>query len=88
VVTGMRAVGAVSASMWHGSEWESGPAVGPWVGLLVSVVGTVGLALMGAASEEWVVVSLVFEAGDPVPEGGGLLVVGEVVRHDCFFCGN
>jgi len=85
MVTAVGAMGAVSASVWHGSEWKPSPAISPWVGVLLSIVGTLGLALLVAAGEEWVVVALVFEAGDPVPEGGGLLVVREVVRHDCFF---
>lgn len=49
------------------------------------VGGLVGLGVAVATAKGRVVQALAFEVGDPVPEGGGLVVVA-YVGHDCCCC--
>ena len=52
------------------------------LGPRVVVGGLVGFGVAVAAAEGRVIQALAFEVGDPVPEGGGLVVVA-YVGHDC-----
>jgi len=47
------------------------------------VGGLVGLGVAVSAAEGRMVQALAFEVGDPVPEGGGLVVVAYVGHDDC-----
>lgn len=63
---------APPATMWHGTEWKAAPALRPGVEALLLKFNLVAAV---SAAEEGMVRSSLFEAGDPVPEGGCLVVV-------------
>ena len=63
---------APPATVRHGPEWKASPALHPRVKLLL--LGSRFVAMVGAA-EERMVLSPLFEASDPIPKRGCLVVV-------------
>ena len=70
--TWVMASSAVPASVRHGTEWEARPALGPGVRRASLIIRAV---LSTSRVEERVLLPLIFETGDPVPEGRCLIVV-------------